>query len=57
VDGVTGFASPPTPDGLASAIDRLASDPTSAAAMGRAGRDAYAERQISWNSVVAQLTA
>jgi glycosyltransferase involved in cell wall biosynthesis len=57
VDGVTGFASPPTPDGLASAIDRLASDPTSAAAMGRAGRDAYVERQISWNSVVAQLTA
>jgi glycosyltransferase involved in cell wall biosynthesis len=56
-DAITGFASPPTPEALAASIDRLANNPAAAAAMGRAGREAYLERQISWNSVVAQLTA
>ena len=54
-DGVTGIVTDGTPQGLADAIDRLASDKAAAAEMGMEGRRRVA--QLSWPSVVEQLLA
>ncbi len=56
-EGVTGYAASPDAESLARAIDQLTQNPTQAAAMGRAGRDRYEAIGISWESVVAELTA
>jgi glycosyltransferase involved in cell wall biosynthesis len=54
-DGETGFVCEPEPEAVADAIDRLAADPTAAAAMGEAGRSRAAE--LGWDAVVARLLA
>jgi glycogen synthase len=53
-DGVTGYLVPPgRPDDLAAALRRLLDDPTTARAMGQAGRRRVEER-FAWASVAAR---
>ena len=54
-DGVTGYVTDGSPDQLAAAADRLASDPEAAAAMGAEGRRRV--EQWDWRSVVDRLLA
>jgi glycosyltransferase involved in cell wall biosynthesis len=55
-DGETGLVVEPTADGLAGAMDRLWRERTFAVRSGEAGRDRYAQLNISWEHVVATLT-
>jgi glycosyltransferase involved in cell wall biosynthesis len=55
--GENGLAADPDPDSLARAIDLLTSDREIAEEMGRAGRERYLQMNISWDAVVAELTA
>jgi glycosyltransferase involved in cell wall biosynthesis len=52
----TGLVAPPTPEGLAEALDRVW-EGGEAAAWGRAGRAAYERMGISWRAVVQRLAA
>jgi glycosyltransferase involved in cell wall biosynthesis len=56
-DGISGYVAEPEPDAIAEAIDRLAADRSRARAMGEAGRERVRELDISWEHVVAALTA
>jgi glycosyltransferase involved in cell wall biosynthesis len=56
-DGVSGFVVAPDPVALADAIDRLASDRRRARDMGAAARERARTLDISWDRVVAELTA
>jgi|SoiMethySBSTD1v2_1073268.scaffolds.fasta_scaffold00430_44 glycosyltransferase involved in cell wall biosynthesis len=54
--GATGLVADPTPQGLAAAMDRLWSERRFAEQCGAAGRDLYAQLNISWQRVVERLT-
>jgi glycosyltransferase involved in cell wall biosynthesis len=54
-DGETGLITGPTPEALATAMDKLWADRALAEAMGEAGRIHYDRRQISWSTVVERL--
>ncbi len=56
-DGVTGSVTTPDGAALGAALARLWENPAGAAAMGRAGREAYLSRGISWDHVVSALIA
>jgi glycosyltransferase involved in cell wall biosynthesis len=51
----TGFIAKPTPEGLASEMDKLWSDRERAKALGQAGRAHYMALHISWSEVVSRL--
>jgi glycosyltransferase involved in cell wall biosynthesis len=51
----TGLIARPTPEGLASAMDKLWSDRDQAKALGEAGRARYIALKISWSEVVKRL--
>ncbi|MDH3682318.1 MAG: glycosyltransferase family 4 protein [Acidimicrobiia bacterium] len=53
-DGVTGIVTDGSPEEVADAVDRLASDPALAKKMGDAGRDRV--RSLDWPTVVERLT-
>ncbi|MEP6809878.1 MAG: glycosyltransferase family 4 protein, partial [Chthoniobacterales bacterium] len=55
--GVTGLVAEPECAAMQAAMAQLAVDPTKAAAMGRAGREAYLARGITWENVVTRLLA
>lgn len=52
-DGVTGFVTDPTPEGIGTAIERMAADPALASRMGEKARARVAD--LSWEPVVARL--
>lgn len=54
-DGETGWVTPPEPEALAAAIDAAWYHKSQTAAMGRAGREAYARLCIGWDHVVERL--
>lgn len=56
-DGETGFVVEPAARAVADAIDRLFAEQARAERMGKAGRERYLEQNISWDHVVARLTA
>lgn len=56
-DGVTGLVTDPDPTALADALDRLRNDPATARQMGEAGYERMQALHISWDHVVARLTA
>ena len=51
----TGLIAKPTPEGLASAMDKLWSDREHAKELGEAGRARYLALHISWSEVVKRL--
>ena len=51
----TGIIAAPEPAEVGSTMRRLSEDRDGAAAMGRAGRDSYLERNITWEAVVEAL--
>lgn len=51
----TGHVVAPTAESIAQAIDALAADPTKAAEMGRAGREHYQRKRVSWTHTLEQL--
>ncbi|WP_299315386.1 glycosyltransferase family 4 protein [uncultured Halomonas sp.] len=53
--GVTGWISEPTPEAMAVALEEAWSHRARSREMGRAGRSAYAEKQITWPRVVERL--
>jgi glycosyltransferase involved in cell wall biosynthesis len=53
----TGLIAPPTPQGLAAAMDELWADRGLAKKMGVAGRDRYFSLNISWTNVAQKLLA
>ena len=53
-NGVNGYITAPTPEGLANAITRLDRDRTAAAALGRAGR--VKTLAVTWDGVIEKLT-
>lgn len=53
--GHTGWVTEPAPQALAAALDEAWAMPQRSAEMGRAGRRAYQQQGISWDTVVAQL--
>jgi glycosyltransferase involved in cell wall biosynthesis len=55
--GDGGFVVEPTPEAVAEAINRLASNPILARNLGRGGREKYATLGISWERVVDTLLA
>lgn len=57
VNGETGWIVPPHGEGIGEAMHRLQSDPSRAAALGRAGRAVYTSRNITWPAVVEKLLA
>jgi glycosyltransferase involved in cell wall biosynthesis len=57
IDQKTGLIAEPTPQSLADAMDQLWDDRQFAKALGQAGRDRYAQMNISWTNVVQQLLA
>ena len=57
VDGVTGAVTAPDATAIGAALAAFAADPARAAALGRAGRDAYLARNITWDTVVSTLLA
>ncbi len=57
VDGETGFVTAPEPAALGSALARLWENRSAAAALGRAGRDRYLARNITWDTVVETLVS
>ncbi|MCA1792872.1 MAG: glycosyltransferase [Desulfobacteraceae bacterium] len=54
-DGETGFVVEPDPERIAQKIDWLHANKNKAKEMGQAGRQAYQEKNINWNSVVDTL--
>lgn len=56
-DGRTGFVTLPEGAALGAAMAKLAEGPTLAAELGRAGRERYLARKITWDTVVSTLTA
>lgn len=56
-DGETGLVAEPTPEGLATAMDRLWDDRAQAKALGESGRAHYSQLRISWATVVRRLLA
>jgi glycosyltransferase involved in cell wall biosynthesis len=54
-DGETGLITEPTPQGLATAMDRLWGDRAQAKALGESGRAYYSSQKISWATVVQRL--
>ena len=54
-DGVTGVVVEPTPEALADAMDRLYLDRRQTEQFGRAGRDLWARKNISWANTVERL--
>jgi glycosyltransferase involved in cell wall biosynthesis len=54
-DGVNGLIAEPEAASLASAIDRLRTDPAAAANMGERARETLALKDISWDTVVSSL--
>jgi glycosyltransferase involved in cell wall biosynthesis len=56
-DGVNGVIAPPEPKAIADAMDRLYADRAAARRMGEAGHERLADLGISWDHVVAALTA
>ncbi len=56
-DGHSGYVTPPDPAALSRAMARLAEDTARAAAFGRAGRDEYLRKGITWENVVDKLLA
>ncbi len=56
-DGETGYVVAPEPEALAAALQRLLSEPSHAARMGRAGKAEYARKVPSWDQVVDTLLA
>ncbi|HEV3079583.1 MAG TPA: glycosyltransferase family 4 protein [Gemmataceae bacterium] len=56
-DGRTGLVAEPDPRSLAEAMDRLFEERQRAPALGRRGRERIAELGISWDHVIARLTA
>jgi glycosyltransferase involved in cell wall biosynthesis len=57
VNGETGLVTPPEPQAIAEALDRLYADRQRAIAMGHAGAERYAALDISWGRVVDELLA
>jgi glycosyltransferase involved in cell wall biosynthesis len=55
-DGVQGLVRKPDPRLLAEALDHLWREPHEASRLGRAGKQRYAELDISWDKVVHSLT-
>ncbi|HRD49602.1 MAG TPA: glycosyltransferase family 4 protein [Candidatus Contendobacter sp.] len=55
-DGENGRVTAPTPQALAQAMDELWQDRARARRWGEAGREDYAERRISWQTVISTLT-
>lgn len=55
--GVTGWVCGPTPEALAEALEEAWSNRARSLEMGRAGRSAYAAKQIEWRNVVGHLLA
>jgi glycosyltransferase involved in cell wall biosynthesis len=53
----TGYICEPTAQAIADAIERVASDPQAAQAMGIAGYERYQSLNITWDNVVQKLTA
>lgn len=56
-DGVSALVVEPTGEAIGDAMRRLAADREAAAAMGRAGREAYLALNISWDTVIEKLLA
>ncbi len=57
LDESTGLIVEPTPAAIARAIDRLTADPDWASKMGDRGREHYRDLDLSWESVVRELTS
>jgi glycosyltransferase involved in cell wall biosynthesis len=55
VDKETGYVVDPEPEEIAEAIDTLYADRSRASEMGRAGRQRFADLQISWDNVLQHL--
>jgi glycosyltransferase involved in cell wall biosynthesis len=55
--GETGLIVQPDPASIAAALDELWENRDKASAMGRAGRDFFASRDITWNNAVRMLLA
>ena len=55
LDGTTGYVAAPVGADLGAALARLSENPDRAAALGRAGREAYLARGITWDNVVTAL--
>jgi glycosyltransferase involved in cell wall biosynthesis len=55
LDGETGYVTPPDPDSVADAIERLYQDKQRAKDMGAAGLSRYRSLGISWDHVVQKL--
>ena len=53
----TGIIATPEPAEVGGTMRRLSEDRDGAAAMGRAGRDSYLERNITWEAVVEALVS
>ncbi len=56
-NGYDGHVTRPEPAALSEAMARLAEDPARAAALGRAGREEYLRKGITWENVVEKLLA
>ncbi len=57
LDRQTGIVAAPTPQSLAAAMDQLWDDRALAKTLGQAGRDRYAQMDISWANVAQKLLA
>jgi glycosyltransferase involved in cell wall biosynthesis len=56
VDGRSGFVVEPTPRAIAAAFRRITGDPQGSAQMGRAAREMATSLDLSWATVVRELT-
>lgn len=54
-DGLNGFVTQPTPESIASAMDKLYNDKPLAERMGKAGLDEIIHRDITWSSTIRRL--
>lgn len=57
LNGQTGLVTEPEPEALAAAMDELWANRSRASALGQAGRERYAQLNISWTNVVNRLLA
>jgi glycosyltransferase involved in cell wall biosynthesis len=55
VDEGTGLVVPPQPEALASAMDRLFLERQRAQELGRAGRDLWGRKNITWPATIERL--
>ncbi|MDI1365145.1 MAG: glycosyltransferase, partial [bacterium] len=55
VNAETGALSDPTPEALAEALAKLTADPAKAAAKGRAARDLWRDKNVTWGETVRRL--